>query len=98
MKEGKRKSMFGENGIVAGKSRKERWLLWPMGVEDTGAMRQWGIIQPLLLDDGILMMLIYLNVTSSFVEAEGNCHRQNSVRLLINGDRRQLSLVEFGQC
>jgi hypothetical protein len=42
MKKGKRKSMFGENGIVAGTSRKERWLLWPMGVEDAGAMRQWG--------------------------------------------------------
>ncbi len=39
---GKRKSMFGGNGIVPGSSRKERWLLWPMGVEDAGAMRQWG--------------------------------------------------------
>ena len=39
---GKRRSMFGINGIIPGTSRKERWLLWPMGVEDAGAMRQWG--------------------------------------------------------
>ena len=42
LKNGGRKSMFGSNGIVPGTSRKERWLLWPMGVEDAGAMRQWG--------------------------------------------------------
>ena len=41
-KNGKRKSMFGSTGIVPGSSRRERWLLWPMGVEDAGAMRQWG--------------------------------------------------------
>ena len=41
-KNGKRKSMFGETGIVPGTSRRERWLLWPMGVENAGAMRQWG--------------------------------------------------------
>jgi len=40
--DGKHLSMFGVNGIVPGTSRKERWLLWPMGVEDAGAMRQWG--------------------------------------------------------
>lgn len=40
--DGKHLSMFGINGIVPGTSRKERWLLWPMGVEDAGAMRQWG--------------------------------------------------------
>lgn len=36
------KSMFAENGIVAGTSRKERFILWPMGVMDPGAMRQMG--------------------------------------------------------
>lgn len=41
-KNGGRKSMFGGTGIVPGTSRKERWLLWPMGVDDAGAMRQWG--------------------------------------------------------
>jgi hypothetical protein len=36
------RSMFGGDGIVPGTSRRERWLLWPMGVADPGAMRQWG--------------------------------------------------------
>lgn len=40
--QGSSKSMFGENGIVARSSRKERFILWPMGVADPGAMRQWG--------------------------------------------------------
>jgi len=35
-------SMFDGRGIVPGTSRGERWLLWPMGVEDPGAMRQRG--------------------------------------------------------
>jgi hypothetical protein len=42
MKNGKRKSLFGISGIVPGTNRRERWLLWPMGVENAGAMRQWG--------------------------------------------------------
>lgn len=37
-----RKSMFGVNGIVKGTDRKEKWVLWPMGVVNPGAMRQWG--------------------------------------------------------
>jgi hypothetical protein len=36
------RSLFGEDGLIAGTSRRERWLLWPMGVADPGAMRQWG--------------------------------------------------------
>lgn len=36
------KSLFGPDGIVAGTQRRERWLLWPMGVIEPGAMRQWG--------------------------------------------------------
>jgi hypothetical protein len=39
--EGKR-SAFREDGIVAGSERGERWVLWPMGVREPGAMRQWG--------------------------------------------------------
>ena len=35
-------SMFGEHGIVRGSERRERFLLWPMGVRSPGAMRQWG--------------------------------------------------------
>ena len=34
--------MFGADGIVKGTERAERWLLWPTGVRETGAMRQWG--------------------------------------------------------
>jgi len=42
MKNGQRRSMFDDKGIVPGTSRKERLVLWPMGVKDAGAMRQWG--------------------------------------------------------
>ena len=30
------------DGIVPGSERGERWLFWPMGVPEPGAMRQWG--------------------------------------------------------
>ena len=36
------RSAFGPDGIVPGSERGERLLFWPTGVEDTGAMRQWG--------------------------------------------------------
>ncbi len=36
------RSLFGSNGLIAGTTRRERWLLWPMGVLEPGAMRQWG--------------------------------------------------------
>lgn len=39
---GGRKSMFGEDSLVRGSERAERWLFWPMGVPSAGAMRQWG--------------------------------------------------------
>ncbi len=39
---GGRRSLFGEDGIVPGTRRAERWLIWPMGVPAPGAMRQWG--------------------------------------------------------
>ncbi len=35
-------SMFGEDAIVAGSQRPERWFFWPMGVPSAGAMRQRG--------------------------------------------------------
>ena len=38
----RRQSMFNEQGLVPGTERLERWLLWPMGVPEPGAMRQWG--------------------------------------------------------
>ncbi|MBF0308443.1 MAG: hypothetical protein HQL56_02780 [Magnetococcales bacterium] len=36
------RSLFGADGIVTGSERGERWLFWPMGVPEPGAMRQWG--------------------------------------------------------
>ncbi len=39
---GGRRSLFGEDGLVVGTERSERFLLWPMGVPSAGAMRQWG--------------------------------------------------------
>ncbi len=39
---GGRRSLFGPDGIVSGTERPERFLLWPMGIESAGAMRQWG--------------------------------------------------------
>jgi hypothetical protein len=39
---GATRSAFGPDGIVPGTERSERILFWPTGVDDTGAMRQWG--------------------------------------------------------
>ncbi len=36
------KSVFGPDGIIAGTERPERFLFWPMGIPNAGAMRQWG--------------------------------------------------------
>jgi hypothetical protein len=40
--DGGQRSLYGEDGLVAGTERAERWLLWPMGIKSPGAMRQWG--------------------------------------------------------
>ena len=37
-----RKSLYGADGMVAGSQRGERFVFWPMGISDAGAMRQWG--------------------------------------------------------
>ncbi len=37
-----RRSLYGPDGLVAGSERGERWLFWPMGIAEPGAMRQWG--------------------------------------------------------
>ena len=39
---GHHRSAFRTDGIVAGSERGERYLFWPMGVREPGAMRQWG--------------------------------------------------------
>ena len=36
------KSVFGNDGIIDGSERGERFLFWPMGIASPGAMRQWG--------------------------------------------------------
>lgn len=39
---GETRSLFDPGGLVAGSERGERWLFWPMGIAEPGAMRQWG--------------------------------------------------------
>lgn len=36
------RSLYQANGLIAGTERSERWILWPMGIDSAGAMRQWG--------------------------------------------------------
>ncbi len=36
------RSLYDPRGLVPGTERGERWLFWPMGVLEPGAMRQWG--------------------------------------------------------
>ncbi|MEK6805627.1 MAG: hypothetical protein AABY95_03155 [Pseudomonadota bacterium] len=40
--DGRTRSLFGEDGIVAGSERGERRWLWMSGINSPGAMRQWG--------------------------------------------------------
>ncbi|MDZ7668980.1 MAG: hypothetical protein U5Q16_05990 [Gammaproteobacteria bacterium] len=42
LQDGGRRSLFRPDGIVEGTQRRERWLFWPMGVPEPGAMRQMG--------------------------------------------------------
>jgi len=41
-REGRRRSLFDEEGLVPCSERPERFLFWPMGVPSAGAMREWG--------------------------------------------------------
>ena len=40
--DGGARSVFRPDGLVAGTERAERYLFWPMGVPEPGAMREWG--------------------------------------------------------
>lgn len=40
--DGRRRSVFGPDGLVAGTERAERFFFWPMGIVSPGAMRQAG--------------------------------------------------------
>ena len=42
LEDGNRRSLFRQDGIVAGTERNESYLFWPMGILEPGAMRQWG--------------------------------------------------------
>lgn len=39
---GRYRSLFGPDGIIPGSERLERFTLWPTGINNVGAMRQWG--------------------------------------------------------
>lgn len=39
---GRYRSLFGPDGIIPGTERLERFTLWPTGINNVGAMRQWG--------------------------------------------------------
>ncbi|MCH7590509.1 hypothetical protein IIB34_05690, partial [PVC group bacterium] len=39
---GRRRSLYGPDGVIRQSRRLERFTLWPMGVKSPGAMRQWG--------------------------------------------------------
>lgn len=41
-RDGGTRSAYGEDGMIAGSQRAERWFFWPMGIESAGQMRQWG--------------------------------------------------------
>ena len=40
--DGATRSAYGADGIIPGTERAERYFYWPMGVHNSGAMRQWG--------------------------------------------------------
>jgi hypothetical protein len=42
LRQGGNRSLFGPDGLVPDTQRGERWVLWPMGIPEPGAMRQWG--------------------------------------------------------
>ena len=39
---GQFRSFFSDTGVMSGTDRPEQFILWPMGIESAGAMRQWG--------------------------------------------------------
>jgi hypothetical protein len=43
------RSLFDVDGVVAGSQRPARWWLWPSGVADAGAMRQWARLPTTLI-------------------------------------------------
>lgn len=42
MPNGRKRSLYNNDGIIDASERAERFLLWPYGIASPGAMRQWG--------------------------------------------------------
>ncbi|HEY8037235.1 MAG TPA: hypothetical protein VIF37_16760 [Methylobacter sp.] len=42
MPNGRKRSLYDQDGIIDASERAERFLLWPYGIASPGAMRQWG--------------------------------------------------------
>jgi hypothetical protein len=42
MPNGRKRSLYDNDGIINVSERAERFLLWPYGIASPGAMRQWG--------------------------------------------------------
>ncbi len=69
-----RRSMFDEYGMVPGTERLERFVLWPAGVPNPGAMRQWGrravaFVGERHFDDPYLIQELFVSADASNREA-----------------------------
>lgn len=42
LRTGQYRSLYNQEGFIVGTERGERYLFWPMGISNPGAMRQWG--------------------------------------------------------
>lgn len=68
--DGGTRSLFGPDGIIAGTERSERLWLWPSGVRNVGAMRQWGrhatsFVRREHFDDPFLLERVFVAPTRS---------------------------------
>lgn len=96
--EGGRRSMFGEDGIVPGTERLERFIFWPTGVPDAGAMRQWGrhavaFIGRRHFDDPYLIQELFARVDST--EADRLSSESTSARNRCKGFAPNQSFSSF---
>jgi hypothetical protein len=71
--DGSFRSLYKEDGIVSGTERGERFLFWPMGIPNPGAMRQWGhhataFVGRRHFDDARLFENTFAIVNATFVD------------------------------
>jgi hypothetical protein len=64
------RSLFRTDGVVAGSERPARWWLWPSGVADAGAMREWGRLPTTLIgrrefDDPRFLEKLFVDLPAS---------------------------------